>query len=580
MRRIVLAGLAALFPLLTALAAAAQDAVFVQIESHPTLGETETAARGYAQAIDNINGFRANTGWYAVAAGPYAPQDAAQVLARLQGQGLVPRDAFITDGGIYVEQIYPVGASVLAAPAPVAPVVEAPVPQPVVPVQSTLPDETPQQARQSEAALDREGREALQVALQWFGFYRSGIDGAFGPGTRNAMAQWQSANGYEATGILTTAQRAALLQGYRDQLASLGLEEVTDEAAGIRMQLPMARVAFARYEPPFVHYDNTDGGTTRVLLISQEGTRATLHGLYDIMQTLEIVPLTGDRRKNANDFVLTGQNDRLHSYTYAALQDGMVKGFTVTWAPEEDDLFAKIVPIMRESFRPVGDSALDDTLGQASATQSLDLLSGLEIRRPEKARSGFYLDPRGHVLTVAEGVEGCGRITITGDIDASVAAVDAATGLAVLTPASALAPATSATFLDGVPRLRGDVAVAGFPFEGALGTPTVNFGTLEDLRGLGGETDLVRLGLKAERGEAGGAVLDSSGLVLGVLLPGADTTRALPEDVAFARPAAALDGLFAAAGVTPARAAPEAGLPPEDLTDRARAMAVLVNCWN
>ena len=47
------------------------------------------------------------------------------------------------------------------------------------------PDETRAEARDSEALLLPEDRKDLQTALQWFGFYASGIDGAFGPGTRN-----------------------------------------------------------------------------------------------------------------------------------------------------------------------------------------------------------------------------------------------------------------------------------------------------------------------------------------------------------------------------------------------------------
>jgi hypothetical protein len=44
-----------------------------------------------------------------------------------------------------------------------------------------IQEETPAEARQSEAQLTREERDALQIAMQYFGFYQGGIDGAFGP---------------------------------------------------------------------------------------------------------------------------------------------------------------------------------------------------------------------------------------------------------------------------------------------------------------------------------------------------------------------------------------------------------------
>ena len=57
----------------------------------------------------------------------------------------------------------------------------------------------------------------MQTALQWFGFYTSTIDGAFGRGTRASMAAWQEAQGLDPTGILTTAQRATLTTAWRDE---------------------------------------------------------------------------------------------------------------------------------------------------------------------------------------------------------------------------------------------------------------------------------------------------------------------------------------------------------------------------
>ena len=58
-------------------------------------------------------------------------------------------------------------------------------------------------------------REAIQVALQWEGFYTQAIDGAFGPGTRRAMAAYQRARGFPETGVLTTRQRTQLVDEYK-----------------------------------------------------------------------------------------------------------------------------------------------------------------------------------------------------------------------------------------------------------------------------------------------------------------------------------------------------------------------------
>ncbi|MFT6273240.1 MAG: S1-C subfamily serine protease [Dinoroseobacter sp.] len=578
---------------LAAAPVAAQERVWVQVEANATLAEAEAAVRRYAAVTNDVNGVRLRSGWYAVALGPFAPNAGIAELQRLLRAGLVPRDSYLADGTDYIGQFWPIGANTLAA-SPVTPgqnvtegqddvtQVQA-LPPVVVVVEPPVPsEETRAEALQTERLLDRPAREDLQIAMQWFGFYRSGIDGAFGPGTRNAMAEWQSAQNYEANGVLSTKQRVELLGSYQAELDSVGLAVVRDDAAGIEMQLPLARVAFSLFEPPFVQYNNTDGSGVRVLLISQEGTRATLHGLYDIMQTLEIVPLEGAREKRSNDFTLTGQSDDLHSYTYARLNDGLVKGFTVTWAPEEAELMNKIARFMQDSFTPVGTSALDETLGQPSVDQRIDLMAGLEVRQPVRSRSGFFVDARGTILTTTEAVDQCSRVTLgaSSTLEADVIGSDEALGLAVLRPRSAQAPINYAAFLDGIPRLRSEIAVAGFSFEGALGAPTLSFGTLEDLRGLAGEAQLTRLAVAVQAGDSGGPVLDASGKVLGLLLPtGANKARALPEGVNFAANADAISGLLSTAGVSVRRELASGVVDPADLTALAADMTVLVSCW-
>ena len=79
---------------------------------------------------------------------------------------------------------------------------------------------------------------------------------------------------------------------------------------------------------------------------------------------------------------------------------------------EEDRRLGLVLAAMRESFTSLGAAALDDNAGLDTATQSIDLVSGLEIRRPEKSRSGFYVSDTGAVLTTTEAVAGCGRITL------------------------------------------------------------------------------------------------------------------------------------------------------------------------
>ena len=149
----------------------------------------------------------------------------------------------------------------------------------------------------------------------------------------------------------------------------------------------------------------------------------------------------------------------------------------------------------------------------------------------------------------------------------------------MLRPSEALAPRAVGAFRADTPRLKSEVAVAGYPFGGVLSAPTLTFGSLEDLQGLEGEAELERLALSARPGDAGGPVLDNGGAVLGMLLPQGQGNQALPDDVAFAADASALQAFLRDSGVSASETRGERAMDPEDLTSLAADMTVKVSCW-
>lgn len=555
---------------------AAAQSVWVQIEAKRSLIEAQDRVRDYSGTLQFVNGFALRSGWYAIALGPFDPADAEIQLLRLRASGRIPRDSFIADGSNFRQQFWPVGAAAIGAPqiVPDRPVEETAAPAPLIPTEESIAE-----ARDSERLLTREEREELQVALTWEGYYNSAIDGAIGPGTRSAMAAWQDANRYEATGVLTGRQRRELVAGYRDMLGSIGLARIVDGRAGIEIDLPAAMVEFDRYDPPFAHYGSKDDTGVKVLLISQSGDQTTLAGLYEILQTLEIVPLEGPRQLGRTTFTIEGANEDVSSYTYAQTSQGQVKGFMLIWPGGADRRRQMVIDAMRVSFTP-SDAVLPDAMDGATA-QSIDLLAGLEIRQADRVRSGFYVDVDGAVLTTVEAVAQCDRVTLDDDHEAEIVATDDATGLALLRPRDALAPIGFARFQPHQPRLMSEIAVSGYSYEGRLGAPTLTFGTLEDLKGLNGERSVNRLALASTTGDAGGPVFDATGSVLGMLLPPVEEGgRILPDGVNFAADAVTIIEFLSANGISPAASDAEQTVAPEDLTVAAADMTVLVSCWN
>jgi peptidoglycan hydrolase-like protein with peptidoglycan-binding domain/S1-C subfamily serine protease len=570
---------------LAALPAAAQDRVWVQIEAQPTLAEATDRARAYAAIFPETQGYELRSGWYGIVLGPYGVAEGAAQLAGLKGENLIPGDSFITDGGNFRDAFWPAGAE--AAPAPLDPPAEiatAPLPDAAAPAPAPVeePEETVQQARASEAALTEEERKELQVALQWYGFYAGGIDGAYGPGTRKSMAAWQEAMGLEATGVLTTRQRATLVANYRAEIAVYGFATVNEAESGIEATLPLNLVEFDRYEPPFVHFKPKNGSDLSIVLISQPGDIGAFYGLYDILQSLEDMPEAGERSRSDTEFRIHGSSASRDSHAYARFEGGFIKGWMVLSVPQNAERDARLLQVLEQSFRAVGSTALDPGLVPLDDAARRGLLAGLEVRKPRFSRSGFFVSAEGAVLTTVEAVAQCGHVTIDRETAATVALADAATGLALLMPEAALAPPGVAQFQIAPDRIGAEVAVAGYSYEDRLPAPVLTWGTLEELTGLNGEPGVKRLALTALPGDAGGPVIDATGAVLGMLLPQAPRQGAqqLPEGVAFAAAAAAIQGLLAAQGVALLPAQGQGALPPEDLTRIATGMTVLVSCWD
>jgi hypothetical protein len=564
-------------------AQSAEDVVWVQIEAHPTLTTAQDRVRDFAAELEDVAGFTLPNGWYAIALGPYRETDAEQVLRVYRAEGVIPRDSYIEDSSAYSRQFWPLGANVLnrGVISPPGPAAETPAfgaSETAGTDTAPLIDETPAEARRSEWALTIAEREKLQIALQWAGYYTAAIDGAFGRGTRGAMAAWQDANGYDATGILTTAQRAALIAQYNAVLQGLEMQPVRDAKAGIEIAMPTAVVAFDRYEYPFAHYTSKGEIDAQVLLISQTGNQDTLFGLYDIMQTLEIVPLDGERMRRSSSFLLIGRNDKMVSHTEVSLDNGAVKGFTLIWPAGDEERRTRIIDEMKASFTRF-DGALDPSWAD-NADQAVDLVAGLQIRRPRLSRSGFFVNDSGAVVTTLEAVQNCGRITLDEDGEARLAAADDKLGVAVLEPLNALAPRAVARFSAAPPRLQSDVAVAGFSYGGMLGAPTMTFGALADLRGLRGEPEVTRLTAHTLEGDAGGPVFDQAGGVLGMLLPREGSDRQLPPDVSFAAKGEVVQSLLSQSGIASRTHDSQAPMAPEDISAMARDMTVLVNCWD
>ncbi|MCV2872702.1 peptidoglycan-binding protein [Defluviimonas sp. WL0050] len=101
----------------------------------------------------------------------------------------------------------------------------------------TEADDPVAQARAAEEALrlSRDQRRQIQRDLSILDIDPKGIDGLFGPGSRNAIGTWQRRNGHETTGYITAPQMAALAAQAEKRAAELEAEATARQAEQERL---------------------------------------------------------------------------------------------------------------------------------------------------------------------------------------------------------------------------------------------------------------------------------------------------------------------------------------------------------
>ncbi|NDI04485.1 MAG: peptidoglycan-binding protein, partial [Rhodobacteraceae bacterium] len=401
------------------------------------------------------------------------------------------------------------------------------------------------EARASEGLLSRAEKMDLQRYLQWAGYYNSTIDASFGRGTRRSMAAWQTDNGHEDTGVLTTAQREKLRAQYFAIFDGLGLETHRDLESGISIDLPKEVVAFDAYAAPLAHFKSQDASSpAQIFLISAAGNRGDLAAIYGVLPTLSIVPMNIEKSLNKDRFVITGAGTSTLAFITASHKGGEIKGFGLIWPNQNEEQFDRLVAHMRKSFETFS-GTLDPSLSVAIHDPETEF--GVAIRKPAFVKSAVFVSDQGHAITDTSNLEQCSALTIGGTYDAEIIA-RSETGAGLLSPKSDFNPISYAKLGNAV--RKGDKTfLSSYPYGGRLGLASVTRATVIETTDLSGNAEKFRLDFLAEPGDLGGAVLDQSGNLTGILVSRDDTGRVLPNNVNFAVATDALVSMMQSAGL-------------------------------
>lgn len=238
-----------------------------------------------------------------------------------------------------------------------------------------------------------------------------------------------------------------------------------------------------------------------------------------------------------------------------------LKGMPKTGRPGGTAHFASIA-MLRDSSRSRQTGRIDVTTGTA-----------------------FYVDPKGHLLTNAHVVNGCGRI-LSGVNRKTLRLVrlDTTNDLAIL--ASDGDVSSFARFREGRGPRAGDPIVAiGYPLSGILATEAnVTTGTISALAGLRDDVRFLQISAPVQPGNSGGPLLDLSGNVIGIVtaklnaLRVARVTGDIPQNVNFAINATVARSLLDALGIDYVSASGVRPLETAMIAEAAKRYTVLIEC--
>lgn len=203
--------------------------------------------------------------------------------------------------------------------------------------------------------------------------------------------------------------------------------------------------------------------------------------------------------------------------------------------------------------------------------------------------TGFVVNRSGFVATNNHVVADCKSISVSQPSDTSLAAAvvarDAANDLALLKIAEPRYEAAS--FRKDKAIRPGDPIVAyGFPLAGDILTTqgNVTTGTVSALAGPGNDTRMYQITAPIQPGNSGGALLDSSGNVIGIVsstlnvLTVAARTGNLPQNVNFAIKDSLVKAFLESNGIAYGSATSTPRKETADIGDMARKFSVLVEC--
>jgi S1-C subfamily serine protease len=288
-------------------------------------------------------------------------------------------------------------------------------------------------------------------------------------------------------------------------------------------------------------------------------------------------------------FILSGKMNGAQFYTRLHDDNGSVIGFLAFWDGRDAAETRKLIVAMSNSMALPTKKPPSKTPSPPAqpGDDRIDQSALPPPTAPLQSGTGFFVTWSGNLLTNAHVVEGCSDAMLKfvdgREVRATIAHRDTAIDLAVLR--STVRPPSVAVFRSNPPlRLGTDVVVFGYPLLDLL-TPTGNLvnGLVSGLAGPRNDASLIQISAPVQSGNSGGAVLDRSGHVVGVVVAKTNFTGEgdqieIVQQVNFAINGDVARAYLVEKEILPLDASSDADRPTADIADDAKQFTAIVLC--
>src|SRR5271170_1815531 len=201
-------------------------------------------------------------------------------------------------------------------------------------------------------------RKATQEALGWLGLYNGAIDGAFGRRTLDSILAYQASVKAPASGVVSTAELAALKASAQKARGAVGFQSLDDARTGIRIGAPLRLLEKRNSMGAQTEMTNRDGSVSLDLL-APPGAQTSLAARY-----AKLSAESANRRvsykamKPDSFFVVAGEQGQRKFYLRYAVAPpgapdaGVLRGFEFAYPIAEAAELDRVALAIANSFEP------------------------------------------------------------------------------------------------------------------------------------------------------------------------------------------------------------------------------------